>query len=845
MTAGRDFDRQLGAWLDERATSSAPDGLLERSLARVGVTRQRPGWLVRDRWRSPRAMRRPATAPARAGRLFAIAVAIVVVATGASLFLGLLRGTIAGPSSPPSIAPAPSSSGATASAIPPETPTPTAAVRPGALIAYTRTVDRPLMTPENPGGAQCYTYDSTCPVSRAWIIGSDGSGAHELFPDGGSGQHVLGWSPDGTRLLYSDDGLYLADPSGSEPELLDTGCVAPCAVDFDAAFSSDGTHLVFVRSTTDAAGYVGPTAITTMDLANGRVTELSSTAPDGGSLPGWSPDGTQIAFFRYGDKDMGISGPIPAKKTAVFVVDADGQNLHQVSPATLAAQFPGWSPDGARIVFASPEADRQDIYTVRPDGTDLRQLTTGGASYGATWTPDGRILFVRGVSAAGTDGAPSFWTMDADGSNAAQFIPGTVTGAAPGDFDWWRGPVWQPIGGPSIVPPPWNPSTSTSVGPPPPTPPATPAPALSPGFSWTGSMDSGGETATVLPDGRILVTISCSAAAELYDPTTGTFSPTGSLTATRGGETATLLRDGRVLIVGGGSCGDAEHDGIWASAELYDPRTGTFHATGSMGTPRARHTATLLADGRVLITGGITGQSPVASVSVVFASYHDPTTAMTAESNTLSSAEVYDPVTGTFSRTGSMRDFRDRHTATLLGDGRVLVVGGGGEGYAARTSAELYNPTTGTFSRTGSMKSGRWMHTATLLGDGRVLITGGRSPNDTDYVTAELYDPGTGRFTLTGSMHAARQEQTATLLADGRVFIAGGYLQDAVHWDVLSSTELYDPATGKFSRVGSMGEARSGQTATLLSDGRVLIVGGSGIGYPVGAGPTSAVLYQP
>jgi hypothetical protein len=360
----------------------------------------------------------------------------------------------------------------------------------------------------------------------------------------------------------------------------------------------------------------------------------------------------------------------------------------------------------------------------------------------------------------------------------------------------------------------------------------------------TATGGSLGGTATLLADGRVLVTEGCSTDAELYDQTTGTFSPTGSLTATRGSATATRLRDGRVLIAGGGNCGNAETGGIWASAELYDPVTGTFSPTGSMATPREFHTATLLADGRVLIAGGYTGQSPVASVSFVLASYERALTAETAGSNTLSSAELYDPGTGTFSRTGSMAVFRDRHTATLLENGMVLVAGGGGEGYA-RNSAELYNPATGTFRSTGSMRSDRWLHTATLLRDGRVLVAGGRSPNDSTYASAELYDPATGRFTPTGSMKASRQEHTATLLTDGRVLIAGGYVQDPAHWDVLSETELYDPRTGKFTDGGSMGEQRSGQTATLLDDGRVLIVGGSGVGYPMGTGPTSAVLYRP
>jgi Tol biopolymer transport system component len=823
MTAERDLDRQLTSWFDAIATASAPDGLLERSLERVDATLQRPGWLVRDRGRSPRTMGRPATAPARAGRWFAIAGVVVVVATVAGLFLRLSPTTINRPSSSPSVAPAPSASVAPSPSL---SPTPTGTPRRGTLIAYI-SAERKL-----------------------WIVRSDGSGAHELLPGGLGSQTFVSWSPDGTRLIYSDNGkFYLTDPSGSAPQVADTGCVAPCYGDaFEgAAFSSDGTKLVFARD--NGRSFV----IATMDLASGRVTELSSTEPAGGR-PGWSPDGKQIVFIRWGEKDTG--GPTPPARNAAIVVDADGRNLHQVSPSTLDAYSAVWSPDGSRIVITTSPMGPWDIYTVRPDGTDLRRLTTDGISKGATWTPDGRILFVRGSGGAGNGGSPAFWTMDADGTNAAELMPGAVTGAPSADGDWGR-PAWQPIGGPAIVPPPWTPSPATPVGPPPPTPSATPIPALAPGFSWTGSMTATryGVTATLLRDGRVLITggYNCGdaeyagtwASAELYDPATGTFSATGSMTAMRAGETATLLQDGRVLITGGGNCGDAAHAGTWASAELYDPATGTFSATGSMSKPRESHTATLLPDGRVLITGGITGASPLASLSVVLASYRGPIAPATSSgvaatsSNVLASAELYDPKTGTFSKTGSMSTFRDDHTATLLQDGRVLVVGGGGEGYASVTSAELYDPARGTFSRTGSMKSGRWLHTATLLQDGRVLIAGGRAPDDKTYTSAEVYDPGSGKFSPTGSMNAGRQEHTATLLRDGRVLVAGG-VADGVHWNDLSATELYDPGTGKFTPIGSMGQPRDGQTATLLDDGRVLLAGGGPVGDT-----GSAVLYQP
>ena len=212
----------------------------------------------------------------------------------------------------------------------------------------------------------------------------------------------------------------------------------------------------------------------------------------------------------------------------------------------------------------------------------------------------------------------------------------------------------------------------------------------------------------------------------------------------------------------------------------------------------------------------------------------------------LKTAEVYDPATGTFSKTGSMSSIRDRATRRRCS----RTAGCSSSAVAARASpsgrsADLYDPATGKFSTTGSMKSGRWLHTATLLQDGRVLVLGGRSPNDSVYASAEIYDPATGRFSSAGSMDEGRQQHTATLLQDGRVFIAGGYWSDGQNWRVLSSTEMYDPATGTFSPIGSMGAPREGHTATLLDDGRVLFVGGEDIGSNGGVGVTSAVLYQP
>jgi hypothetical protein len=143
------------------------------------------------------------------------------------------------------------------------------------------------------------------------------------------------------------------------------------------------------------------------------------------------------------------------------------------------------------------------------------------------------------------------------------------------------------------------------------------------------------------------------------------------------------------------------------------------------------------------------------------------------------------------------------------------------------------------------MAKPRWLHTATLLADGRVLIAGGRSPNDRTLAAAEVYNPGPGTFSTVGAMAESRQQQTATLLPDGRVLIAGGYTQDGLSWNVLSSTEIYDPGSGQFSSSGSMGSARQEAVSALLDDGRVLIAGGTGIGTADLIELNSAVLYQP
>jgi hypothetical protein len=234
--------------------------------------------------------------------------------------------------------------------------------------------------------------------------------------------------------------------------------------------------------------------------------------------------------------------------------------------------------------------------------------------------------------------------------------------------------------------------------------------------------------------------------------------------------------------------------------------------------------AVRLGDGRVLITGG-REQRP------------NGMTVLRSQA-----AEIYESDPNRFTPTGSMSDARAGHTATLLNDGRVLVVGGidASDGFDNLATAELYDPATAKFTPTGSVAQGRAHHTATLLNDGRVLIAGGYGGGTLSLKSAEIYDPATGRFTATGSMAVARRDATATLLTNGLVLIAGGLDQYAT--SALASAELYDPATGRFTATGSMAAARSSFASMGLEDGRVLVGGGKNT---AGSALKSAEAYDP
>jgi hypothetical protein len=357
-------------------------------------------------------------------------------------------------------------------------------------------------------------------------------------------------------------------------------------------------------------------------------------------------------------------------------------------------------------------------------------------------------------------------------------------------------------------------------------------------------------TATLLADGRVLVTGGdlgydanprALASAELYDPRTGTWTPTGSMLTGRYRHTATLLRDGKVLVAGGNidSSGVVGIGCCLDTAELYEPAKGTWTATGSMIAPRVDHWATLLHDGTVIVVGGD--------------AY--PNTGLDRFP-----VERYDPSSGTWSATEES-EISVGHdlTATLLPDGRVLFLGNGG--------GSLLDPTTGSWSDTlgcclgGDPDTYIGNGTATLLADGHVLRAGGAGrvrSAETGFstyltlATAALYDPVGGGWRATGSMHVGRVDAATAVLADGRVLIMGGNT-GGFGTTALTSAELYDPSSGSWTTTSSMTEGRYAQIAIRLLDGTVLMIGGSGTsvlvdeatGAYVAPALASAELYNP
>jgi hypothetical protein len=365
-----------------------------------------------------------------------------------------------------------------------------------------------------------------------------------------------------------------------------------------------------------------------------------------------------------------------------------------------------------------------------------------------------------------------------------------------------------------------------------------------------------GHTATLLPDGKVLLVGGTSGVAktgdpgatfvddagpdeapwaEIYDPETETFHATrGPMNELRSRHTATALPGGRVLIVGGEDTPDTPI-GAGKSAEIYDVESGLFTKTAANPLrPFSHHTATLLPDGRVLLTGGLARPLP------------DGGREATAE---LRDAELYDPEKDSFEAGGSLARFRADHSATLLPSGRVLLVGGIEEG---GDSLEIYDPPTGAFlplEKLPATRSGG--HSATLLPSGSVLIAGGSTLVSSAPAASSqtlLFDDTHGAFTPLADAAVSRVLHSATLLQSGEVLLAGGALDTENTF--FPAAERYSPSDGSVRATqGSMHNLRAGHTATLLASGELLLAGGvdqspSGAEFSLGVLPT-AELYQP
>ena len=348
--------------------------------------------------------------------------------------------------------------------------------------------------------------------------------------------------------------------------------------------------------------------------------------------------------------------------------------------------------------------------------------------------------------------------------------------------------------------------------------------------SWTqtGSLHTAraSHTATLLPNGSVLAAGGTGdnggalASSELYSPGTGTWNVTGSMNVARVSAQAVLLANGTVLTMGGCINNDCLGS-TTATAEIYNPSNGTWTTTGSMVKGRAEFVAALLPNGKVLVAGGCTAYNANGCTSVTTAAeVYNPATGkwsstgalraarmsmtatllpngkvlvaggQTAASDALGSSELYDPVAKTFSLTGKLITPRSGHTATLLGNGRVLMAGGENVNGISIAKAELYNPASGTYAATGNMPATRQEHTAAMLSNGSVLVSGGNRVtlnSTTVLATCAIYNPGNGTWTTTSSLKNARVDHTSTVLANGHVLDAGG---DNAN-NELSSAELF------------------------------------------------------
>lgn len=377
--------------------------------------------------------------------------------------------------------------------------------------------------------------------------------------------------------------------------------------------------------------------------------------------------------------------------------------------------------------------------------------------------------------------------------------------------------------------------------------PQQPVVALPPVGTWTEAPAlaaiRGTATAVVLDDGRVLaagggVGAIALDAAEIYDPSSQAWQQVAPLAQARRGHQAVVLDDGRVLVAGGLANGVP-----LASAEVYDAGTDAWSPLAPMSIPRLGHSLTRLADGRVLAAGGSALESEGAAAGG-------------QTIRTEASTEIFDPDTGTWAPGGAMGTARFEHTATLLGDGRVLMVGGSGptrdgEAVGPLASTELYDPAADVFVGSSDLTAARTNHAAALLNQNAVIVSGGAGGDngDVSLASVEVFDSRAAAWTTVGAMGTTRTGHSASALDDGRVLVAGGESVRRGERRSLGSGEVFDfdrGASGEWRSAGDMACPRSEHAAVVLGDASVLVVAGDAAFPGQAPAPRSCVdRYQP
>jgi hypothetical protein len=653
------------------------------------------------------------------------------------------------------------------------------------------------------------------------VSGAGTLGANGIFSVTVTGTGTLGVSTSPYAIQYS----YNGDSNFNSASNMNTTLTVQKA---SPAFSNVTNQMIFYGNNSITVGgtLLAGCGVSCVDYApNGEAVSVTigsalgsgtigmngvfSVTVSGTGTLGVSSSPFTVLYGYVGDSNFNSASDMTTKLT-----------VHKADTTTSVAASPGSSNLGDLVTVTATVTDTTanssgtptGLVTFFDNGTPIGTgtLAVGNSGNQATFTTSLLAVGSDSITAA-YDGDANFIATGADANSTLSAAASETVALRGTNVSVLLNPSTQAVNSPSTMTVTVTDSGTTN---PAGTADSWVATSAAPATGTTGS------TATLFSDGMVLVAGGTNsggtvvANAYIYSATTSTFTAAaGNLKTARTGAAATLLPNGEILIAGGSSDGTATN--ALQTAELFNPVTGTFTLAGSgsgnaMTAVRFGATATLLANGQVLIAGG---QNSGGSQT---------------------SAELYNPATDTFTATGSLGTARYGGAAVLLGNGSVLIAGGTGAA-GPLNSAELY--TSGSFAPagTGTMTASRTGATATLLLSGNVLIAGGSSDGTTALNSAELYNAGSATFTVSGStLNTPRFNGSATMLPNGMALLVGGTTSQA--------TELYDPDSDRFDATGSLNSAdQASLTATLLNKDNVLITGLTSGGSPV----ADAELYTP